>query len=148
MLGQALLLLFFNVGCPGCMGRALPFSLALARRYPGLRIIGLHTSFEKGSDDAPARIQAVVEYFKLPYPVYQDDGDLLTVMQQRERFCNQRFAIGIERSTNKRRRGIGARYAVEGVSGGKMTASTARTKVSTSAIRSAAPCSSKIVNAS
>ncbi len=70
-----MLLLFFNVGCPGCMGRALPFSLELAARYPGLRLVGLHTSFEKGSDYAPARIQAVVEYFALPYPVYLDDGD-------------------------------------------------------------------------
>ena len=75
LLGRPLLLLFFNVGCPGCMGRALPFSLDLAARYPGLQFIGIHTSFEKGSDFAPARIQAVVEYFDLPYPVYLDDGD-------------------------------------------------------------------------
>ncbi len=75
LFGQPVLLLFFNVGCPGCMGPALPFSLELAARYPGLRLVGLHTSFEKGSDFAPARIQAVVEYFNLPYPVYLDDGD-------------------------------------------------------------------------
>ena len=75
MLGQALLLLFFNVGCPGCMGRALPFSLELAAQYPALQIVGIHTSFEAGSKYATAQIQAIVAYFKLPFPAFLDDGD-------------------------------------------------------------------------
>jgi peroxiredoxin len=72
--GRPVLLLFFNIGCAGCTGRALPFSLELAERYPELQIIGLHTSFEAGSQHPASRVQAVIDYFKLPYLVFQDDG--------------------------------------------------------------------------
>jgi peroxiredoxin len=74
-LGRPILLLFFNIGCSGCTGRALPFTLELAERYPELQIIGVHSSFEAGSRHPTSSVQAVIDYFKLPYLVFMDDGD-------------------------------------------------------------------------
>ncbi|GAP63592.1 hypothetical protein ARMA_2015 [Ardenticatena maritima] len=73
--GAPALLLFFHVGCAGCMGRALPLTLRLAREYPQLRLVGIHLT----GDDEPERVeyslQKVIDYFKLPYPIIMDDGD-------------------------------------------------------------------------
>lgn len=73
--GAPALLLFFHVGCAGCMGRALPLTLQLAQQYPNLRILGIHLT----GDDEPERVeyslQKVIRYFKLPYPVIMDDGN-------------------------------------------------------------------------
>ena len=39
--GRSLLLLFFNIGCPGCLGRAIPYAVKLRKQFPGLIIIGI-----------------------------------------------------------------------------------------------------------
>ena len=72
-LGKPLLILIFNVGCLGCLGRALPFSLKLLDAYPDLQVIAIHTH-TPGPDYPPARIEAVKKANHLPYPVYLDQG--------------------------------------------------------------------------
>jgi len=71
--GRPLLLLFFNIGCPGCTGRAIPFSLQLREQFPDLQIVGIHARFE-GPAYSPSQVRAVIEYLKVPYPVLLDEG--------------------------------------------------------------------------
>ena len=71
---KPLLLLFFNIGCAGCTGRAVPYTLELNERYPGLQIAALHASFAASSTYPDSQVQAVLDYFKVPYPVYLDQG--------------------------------------------------------------------------
>lgn len=74
-LGRPLLLLFWNVGCSGCTGRALPLTLTLGAEYPDLAIVAIHSVFGRGQTQPSDTIRAVVDYFALPYPVLEDDGD-------------------------------------------------------------------------
>jgi hypothetical protein len=72
--GRPLLLLFFNVGCAGCTGRAVPYTLELRERYPDLQIAAIHSSFSQSSTYPASQVRAVLDYFRVPYPVYQDAG--------------------------------------------------------------------------
>ena len=71
--GKYVLILIFSRGCPGCMGRAIPFSLELQKEYPLLQTIAIHTHFE-GPEYSDHQIKEVELYFKLPYPLYKDQG--------------------------------------------------------------------------
>lgn len=73
--GQPLLLLFFNLSCAGCTGRALPYIKELAQRFPGLQIAAIHSSFSPGSTYSTAQVRSVLEYFDLDFPVFMDDGE-------------------------------------------------------------------------
>lgn len=73
--GKPLLLLFFNLSCAGCTGRALPYTKELAHRYPDLQIAAIHSSFSPGSTFTAKEIKAVFDYFGLSYPVYMDEGE-------------------------------------------------------------------------
>lgn len=45
--GKPLLLLFFNLGCPGCKGRALPFANSMVVEHGDkINVCGIHTNFE------------------------------------------------------------------------------------------------------
>lgn len=71
--GMYVLLLFFNRGCNGCIGRAIPFSLELKDEFPELQIIGIHSQF--GSNTyTKAEIQEIVDYYNIPYPIVEDNG--------------------------------------------------------------------------
>ena len=65
--GRWAALLFFNIGCAGCTGRAIPFTRELATKYPDVQIVALHTDFE--SNTPLTHLKAVIDYFDLPYPV-------------------------------------------------------------------------------
>ncbi|MDW3650687.1 MAG: TlpA disulfide reductase family protein [Bacteroidia bacterium] len=71
--GKFVLILIFSRGCPGCMGRAIPFSLELQKNYPELQTIAIHSRFE-GPEYSNHQIEEVKLYFKLPYPLYKDQG--------------------------------------------------------------------------
>ncbi len=73
--GRPLLLLFFNIGCAGCTGRAIPYTLELHERYPQLHIVAIHSSFSVSSTYPVGQIKAVLDYFKIPYPVLLDEGE-------------------------------------------------------------------------
>jgi len=46
-LGKPLVILFFNLGCPGCKGRAIPFANWLNIEYKNkINVVGIHTNFE------------------------------------------------------------------------------------------------------
>lgn len=42
--GKPLLILFFNIGCPGCKGRALPYAnRVIVENGDNVNVIGIHT---------------------------------------------------------------------------------------------------------
>lgn len=46
-LGKPLIILFFNLGCPGCKGRAIPFANWINIEYKDkINVVGIHTNFE------------------------------------------------------------------------------------------------------
>ncbi len=71
--GQPLLILFYHLGCLGCIGRALPFARKLAVAYPDLQIVGIHTRFE-GLQYNTEDVLAQAESTQLPFPIFFDKG--------------------------------------------------------------------------
>ncbi|MEL7341423.1 MAG: TlpA disulfide reductase family protein, partial [Bacteroidota bacterium] len=71
--GQPIMLLFWNVGCPNCKSRALPFAKQLARAYPEIQVVGIHTRFE-GPVYSPAQVDQIRQLLKIDFPMYLDDG--------------------------------------------------------------------------
>ncbi|MEM6765848.1 MAG: hypothetical protein AAF824_07280 [Bacteroidota bacterium] len=69
--GGYLLILFFSVECPGCVGRALPLSRELQLAYPMVNMLGIHTSF-KSLKYSIAQIKGVLRLQAVSYPVYLD----------------------------------------------------------------------------
>jgi hypothetical protein len=63
--GEPILLLFFNIGCAGCTGRALPLTLDLSRQYPELQLVAIHSHFSPAPVPIES-IKSVANYFKLP----------------------------------------------------------------------------------
>ena len=70
--GKWSVLLFFNVGCAGCTGRAIPFTREIVERYPGVNVVAIHTDFE--STTSAERLQIIADDFGLPYPLVRDGG--------------------------------------------------------------------------
>ena len=75
LLGRPALLLFFSIGCAGCTGRAIPFAKALAARYPGLRVLAIHSQPGGQRPPEPERVRAVTDWLNVGFPVLLDDGD-------------------------------------------------------------------------
>ncbi|MEL6650418.1 MAG: TlpA disulfide reductase family protein [Bacteroidota bacterium] len=71
--GQPIMLLFWNIGCPNCKSRALPFAKQLARAYPAIQVVGIHTRFE-GPVYSPAQVDQIRQLLKIDFPMYIDDG--------------------------------------------------------------------------
>ena len=69
--GKSLLVLFFNIGCLTCLGRAVPYALKLQKQFPKLKIIGIHTSFE-GREFSADQIKANIDHLKVDFPVVAD----------------------------------------------------------------------------
>lgn len=70
--GKPTLLLFFNLGCLGCMHRGVPLARELAKVYPELNVVGVHSNF--GRQYTPEEVTAALEENKVDFPVLQDDG--------------------------------------------------------------------------
>ena len=61
--GKAMLVLFFSLGCPGCLGRAIPYANRMVfENKDWLDVIGIHSNFngmdfsEKKFQDANCRL--------------------------------------------------------------------------------------------
>ncbi len=73
-LGQPLLILIFSLGCPGCLGRAIPFANRVAyEKGDRLRVLGIHTNFE-GVDFSEDQFQKAKEEFYIRFPFYKDQN--------------------------------------------------------------------------
>ncbi len=70
--GKPLLILFFNLGCPGCLGRAIPYANRIVYENGGaLNVMGIHTNFE-GIDFPTDRFKQAREEFYIRFPFFRD----------------------------------------------------------------------------
>lgn len=72
--GKPLLMLFWNIGCAGCTGRAVPAAKRFAKQYPDLQVVGVHTTFEGPFGRDPEDVKKVVDYLNIEYPIVLDEG--------------------------------------------------------------------------
>lgn len=62
--GKPLVILFFSLGCPGCIGRAVPFANRLVYEYGDkINVLGIHTFIEGMEYDRPAFEKAKDELY-------------------------------------------------------------------------------------
>ena len=69
--GSPLLVLFFNIRCLGCVGRAIPLAYDYQGEFENLKVAAIHTSFGKEvvtKDD----IVNIFTTKELPIPIYFD----------------------------------------------------------------------------
>jgi peroxiredoxin len=69
--GKPLLILFFDMDCPGCKGRAIPFANRLIVEKRGVEIIGIHSKFKGGPIDWQELKDAKQKYY-FRFPYFQD----------------------------------------------------------------------------
>ncbi|MBT8221284.1 MAG: TlpA family protein disulfide reductase [Bacteroidia bacterium] len=70
--GKPLLILFFSLGCPGCLGRAIPFANRIAYENEGtMHVLGIHTNFE-GVDVSKEKFLKAKEEFYIRFPFFKD----------------------------------------------------------------------------
>lgn len=71
-LGRPLLVLFFSLGCPGCVGRAIPYANRVVyEKGEKVNVLGIHTNFE-GVDFNQDRFEKAKEEFYIRFPFYKD----------------------------------------------------------------------------
>ena len=71
-IGQPLLILFFSLGCPGCLGRAIPYANRIVyEKKDRMNVVGIHTNFE-GVDFSTERFEAARKEFFIRFPFYRD----------------------------------------------------------------------------
>lgn len=76
--GKPLLILFFNLGCPGCKGRALPYAnRVVVENGSTINVVGIHTRFE-GPEYTLEDFQKAKDYYFIRWPYYKDDGQANT----------------------------------------------------------------------
>lgn len=69
--GKPRLVLFFNIQCLGCVGRAIPLAYDYLQEFENLNVVAIHTAFGKEvvtKDD----IINIFTSKELPYPIYFD----------------------------------------------------------------------------
>lgn len=70
--GKPLLILFFNLGCPGCKGRALPFANSMVVEHGNkINVCGIHTNFE-GLDYNDEELIKAKETYYIRFPYFRD----------------------------------------------------------------------------
>ena len=70
--GKPLLILFFSLGCPGCLGRAVPYANRVVyENGTQINVIGIHTNFE-GIEFEKARFEKAKADFYIRFPFYKD----------------------------------------------------------------------------
>lgn len=70
--GKPLLILIFSLGCPGCVGRAIPFvNRNVYEKDEKLNVLGIHTNFE-GVDFPAEQFQKYKEELFIRFPFYKD----------------------------------------------------------------------------
>lgn len=72
--GKPLLILFFYLGCPGCIGRAMPFANKMAYEYGNkINVLGIHSNFEGLEYDNDEIIENL-KALHVRFPVFRDSG--------------------------------------------------------------------------
>lgn len=71
--GKPTVMFFFNLGCHGCMTRGLPLANEIAKQYPEVQVVGIHTNFEAMSYEKDS-VQTAMQEQGIQFPVYYDDG--------------------------------------------------------------------------
>ena len=70
--GAPLVILFFSLGCPGCLGRAVPYANRLVYEHGDqLKVLGIHTNFEGVDYELDKFTQAQSE-LNIRFPIYKD----------------------------------------------------------------------------
>lgn len=70
--GTPLLILFFSLGCPGCLGRAIPYANRVVyENGERINVLGIHTNFE-GVDFDAAYFEKAKEEFYIRFPIFKD----------------------------------------------------------------------------
>jgi len=70
--GKPLLILFFSLGCPGCLGRAIPYANRVVyENGEKINVLGIHTNFE-GIDFPKERFENAKEEFYFRFPFFKD----------------------------------------------------------------------------
>ena len=79
--GQVVLLYAFQMLCPGCVSHGLPQAQRVAKLFPDVRVIGLHTVFEHHEAMGLSSLRAFLHEYRIHFPVAVDlpgpDGDPL-----------------------------------------------------------------------
>ena len=71
-LGKPLLILFFSLCCPGCVGRAVPYANRVVfENEKKLNVIGIHTNFE-GTDFPTEKFEKAKEDLFIRFPFFKD----------------------------------------------------------------------------
>ena len=70
--GKPLLILFFSLGCPGCLGRAIPYANRVVyENGENIKVIGIHTNFE-GIDFPLKKFEEAKKEFYIRFPFFKD----------------------------------------------------------------------------
>lgn len=72
--GKPLLILFFYLGCPGCIGRAIPFANKMLYEYGNkMNVLGIHSNFE-GCEYTNDEIIENLNLLHVKFSVFRDFG--------------------------------------------------------------------------
>lgn len=72
VIGKPLLILFFSLGCPGCIGRAIPYANRIVYENENkINVMGIHTNFE-GIDFSIEQFQDAQEKYYIRFPFFKD----------------------------------------------------------------------------
>ncbi|HEY0897397.1 MAG TPA: hypothetical protein VGE15_12645, partial [Sphingobacteriaceae bacterium] len=78
-----LLILFFYLGCPGCIGRAIPFANQMAYEHQDrISVLGIHSNFE-GPEYTDDEIIENLRSLHVRFPVFRDSGLAATFHEYR-----------------------------------------------------------------
>ena len=70
--GKSTLILIFSLGCPGCLGRAIPFANRMVvENQDNLNVIGIHSNFE-GVDFSLEKFQKAKDDFFIRFDFFKD----------------------------------------------------------------------------
>lgn len=71
-LGSPLLILIFSLGCPGCLGRAIPYANRIVYENKDIiKVIGIHTNFE-GLSYSLDKFANAKDDLRIRFPFYKD----------------------------------------------------------------------------
>lgn len=72
--GKPLIILFFSLTCPGCLGRAIPFANRIVYENGDfINVLGIHTHFE-GPETSDKKLLEAKEELYIRFPYYRDFG--------------------------------------------------------------------------
>ena len=70
--GKPILILVFSFGCPGCVGRAVPFANRMVVEYgKKINVVGIHSNFES-KEFTKEQFQKAKDQFYIRFPFYKD----------------------------------------------------------------------------